>query len=94
MYLEKQVIRSRIKKSIMIDTVKLVLEILEFYSCTIRFFSEENPFINMVKCPECKKEISNPEMEFHIGRENTGNQFHYAVCSCPECKVCLGIMAV
>ncbi len=37
----------------------------------------------MVKCPECKKEISNPEMEFHIGRENTGNQFHYAVCSCP-----------
>jgi len=27
--------------------VKLVLEILEFYSCTISFFSEENPFINM-----------------------------------------------
>jgi hypothetical protein len=62
--------------------VKLVLEILEFYSCTIRFFSEENLFINMVKCPECKKEISIPEMEFHIGRENTGTR----------CKVCLGII--
>ena len=32
----------------------------------------------MVKSPECKKEISNPEREFHIGQENTGNQFHYA----------------
>ena len=58
--------------------MKLVLEILEFYSCTIRLFSEENLIIKMVKCPECKKDISNPEMEFHIGRENIGNQFHYA----------------
>jgi len=43
----------------------------------------------MVKCPECKKEISNPQMEFHIGQEENGNQFNYAICSCPGCNVCL-----
>jgi hypothetical protein len=31
----------------------------------------------MVKCPECKKEVSTPEMEmdFRDGKENTGNRF-------------------
>jgi|SRR5687768_6527312 len=42
----------------------------------------------MVKCPECKKEISNPQMEFHIGQEENGNQFNYAICSCPGCPQC------
>lgn len=48
----------------------------------------------MVICPECRKEISNPQMDFHIGQEDNGNQFDYAVCSCPGCKVCLGILSV
>lgn len=48
----------------------------------------------MVKCQECKKEISDPKMEFHIGQEDNGNKFHYAICSCPGCEVCLGIMTV
>ena len=49
---------------------------------------------SMVKCPECKEEISDPQMEFRIGKEQTGNQFNCAICSCPGCKVCLGIMTV
>ena len=48
----------------------------------------------MVKCPECKEEISDPQMEFRIGKEQTGNQFNYAICSCPGCKLGLGIMIV
>lgn len=65
-----------------VDPVKMVLEILDSIRVSLDFL-EEKLFINMDKCPECKKELSHPEMEYHIGRENTGNQFHYAVCSCP-----------
>jgi len=49
---------------------------------------------SMVKCPECKEEISDPQMEFRIGKEQTGNQFNCAICSCPGCKLGLGIMIV
>ena len=48
----------------------------------------------MAKCPECKIEFTTPQMEFLNGNENTGNQFRYAVCSCPDCKVCLGFVKV
>ena len=48
----------------------------------------------MVKCPECKGEISNLQMDFHIGQEENGNKFHYTICSCPGCKICLGVMRV
>lgn len=48
----------------------------------------------MVKCPECKKEFSYPEMDFRDGKEDTGNQFRFAICSCPACNVCLGFVKV
>jgi hypothetical protein len=42
-------------------------------------------------CPKCQEIFSK---EFQIGQEENGNQFKYAVCSCPGCKVCLGIMTI
>ena len=48
----------------------------------------------MVKCPECQKEFTIPKMDFHGGKEDTGNQFRYAVCSCPSCNICLGFVKV
>lgn len=48
----------------------------------------------MAKCPDCKKEFSEPKLDFKIGREDTGNKFHYAICSCPSCDICLGFTKV
>lgn len=45
----------------------------------------------MAKCPACKKEFTNPKMEFRIGIESNENQFTYVICSCPVCDICLGI---
>lgn len=61
----------------------------------VRYFKErrENRGYGQVS-RKCKKEISNLKMEFHIGQEDNGNKFHYAICSCPGCEVCLGIMTV
>lgn len=59
---------------------------------TLDIIRDNTRILFMVKCPECKKEFSNPKMEFRIGQEETGNQFQYAICSCPGCNVCLGIM--
>lgn len=45
----------------------------------------------MTNCPACKKEFSDPKMEFRIGTEANENQFQYIIFSCPECDICLGI---
>ena len=42
----------------------------------------------------CKEEFSTPEMNFRDGKEDTGNQFRYAICTCPKCKGCLGFVKV
>jgi uncharacterized protein with PIN domain len=47
----------------------------------------------MTKCPECKKEISQLSMDFHVGYEKNEKQFHYAICSCPGCDKFLGIIS-
>jgi len=47
----------------------------------------------MTKCPACKKEFSEPKMEFRIGTESNKNQFQYIICSCPGCDIYLGIFA-
>ena len=71
------------------------LEILILIFIRVRYFNGKQQSIDYGHMSrKCKKEISNPQMDFHIGQEDNGNQFHYAVCSCPGCKVCLGIMSV
>jgi hypothetical protein len=33
-------------------------------------------------------------MDFRAGKEDTGNQFRYAICSCPACNISLGFVKV
>jgi hypothetical protein len=55
-----------------------------------------NPLIfidTMTICPECEKEFSAPKIAFQTGQKPAGGTFEYAICSCPNCDKCFGVIA-
>ena len=48
----------------------------------------------MTICPECEKEFSAPKIAFQTGQKPSGGTFEYAICSCPNCDKCFGVIAL
>jgi len=48
----------------------------------------------MTICPECEKEFSAPKIAFQTGQKPAGGTFEYAICSCPNCDKCFGVVAL
>jgi len=48
----------------------------------------------MTICPECEKEFTAPKISFQTGNKPGGEKFEYAVCSCPDCDKCFGVLAL
>jgi hypothetical protein len=48
----------------------------------------------MTICPACEKEFSAPKISFETGQKPGGPEFEYAICSCPNCDKCLGVIAL
>ena len=48
----------------------------------------------MTICPECEKEFSAPKIAFQTGQKPAGGTFEYAICSCPNCDKCFGVIAL
>ena len=56
-----------------------------------------NPLIfidTMTICPECEKQFSAPKIAFQTGQKPAGGTFEYAICSCPNCDKCFGVIAL
>jgi len=41
-----------------------------------------------------KKEFSAPKIAFQTGQKPAGGTFEYAICSCPNCDKCFGVIAL
>ena len=48
----------------------------------------------MTTCSECDKEFSTPKISFQSGLKPEGEEFEYAICSCPNCDKCFGVLAL
>jgi hypothetical protein len=48
----------------------------------------------MTICPECEKEFTAPKISFQTVNKPGGEKFEYAVCSCPDCDKCFGVLAL
>lgn len=49
---------------------------------------------SMTICPQCEKEFSSPKIAFQLGQKPAGGTFEYAICSCPNCYKCFGVIAL